>query len=75
MLTDVLSIGLQVENKVGAKDLNPVGIIREKFWTMLKKLALIYFDFLDHRLDEKVRPSQQKKHKIEEIAWRSQGLI
>lgn len=68
MFTDVLSVGLQVENKVGAEDLNPVGIKCEEFWTMLKKLALIYFDFLGHRLDEKVRPPQQKKHRVEEIA-------
>lgn len=39
MFTDVLSVGLQVENKVGAEDLNPVGIKCEEFWTMLKKLA------------------------------------
>lgn len=62
-----MSVGLQVENKVGA-DLNSAGIKCEEFWTMLKKPVLIYFDFLGHRLDEKVRPSQQKKHRVEEIA-------
>lgn len=67
MFTDVLSVGLQVENKVGAEDLNP-GIKCEEFWTMLKKLALIYFNFLGHRLDKKVRPSQHKKRRLEEIA-------
>lgn len=68
MFTDVLSVGLQVENKVGAEDLNSAGIKCEEFWTMLKKPALIYFDFLGHRLDKKATPSQQKKHRVEEVA-------
>ena len=46
-----------------------MGIKCEDFWATLKKLALIYYDFLGHILDEKVEPSQQKQHGTEEIAW------
>lgn len=46
MWTDVLSIVLQAKNKVRVEDLSPVGIKFEEFWTMLKKLTLIYYDFL-----------------------------
>lgn len=48
--------------------MSTVGIKCEEFWAMLKKLALIYYDFLGHILDENVEPSQQKQHDIKEIA-------
>lgn len=70
----VLSVGLQKENKVGAEDLSSVEIKYEEFWTMLKKLALIYCGFLGHRLDEKFGPSQQKKRGVEETTWSSFDL-
>lgn len=46
MWTDVVSVVLQAKNKVGVEDLSPMGIKFEEFWTMLKKLTLIYYDFL-----------------------------
>ena len=62
-----LSVGLQ--NTVGTEYLSPVGGKREECWTMLKKVALIYYDILGHILEAQVGPSQQKKCGIVEISW------
>lgn len=40
-----------------------------KIWTMLRKLAFIYYDFLGLRLDALVESSQEKRHVVVEITW------
>lgn len=56
-----------LKNKLGAERLSPVEVKQKEFWTMLKKLASTFYDFLGHKLDANVGPSQQKKHGIVEI--------
>lgn len=56
-----------LKNKVGAAYLSPMEVKQKEFWTMLKKLASTFYDFLGHKLDANVGPSQQKKHGIVEI--------
>lgn len=56
-----------LKNKLGAEYLSPVEVKQKEFWTMLKKLASTFYDFLGHKLDANVGPSQQKKHGIVEI--------
>ena len=45
------------------------GVKWEEFWKMLKRVALIDYNFLGHRLNANVGPSQQKKGRILEITW------
>lgn len=63
----VLSVGLQ--NIVGAEYLSPMGIKPEECWTMLKKVALLYYDFLGHTLEVQVGPFQKKRCGVVEIPW------
>ena len=56
-----------LKNKLGAERLSPVEVKQKEFWTMLKKIASTFYDFLGHKLDANVGPSQQKKHGIVEI--------